>query len=134
MSAESLGPLAIKSAGVSVKIDDILGQRDWKTTPRIQGRILLDMLYFVRKEYPELKGPGATTLGAVASHFLGQSKEDVSIHMMSQLQNGDENSRRDLAIYCLKVVNSESLHSLSFTYLFFRMHTFLSSLWINLMD
>jgi len=91
-----------------VKIDDILGRRDWKTTPRIEGRIFLDMLYFVRKEYPELKGPGITTLGAVANHFLGQAKEDVAIHMMSRLQNGDENSRRDLAIYCLKVANFQS--------------------------
>lgn len=88
--------------GISVKIDDIQGQRDGRNTPRIQGRIFLDMLYFVRKEHPELKGPGATTLGAISNHFLGYAKEDVSIHMMSRLQDGDENSRRDLAIYCLK--------------------------------
>ena len=43
------------------------------------------------------------TLNAVCAHFLGEQKEDVHHSIITDLQNGDAESRRRLAVYCLKV-------------------------------
>jgi len=42
------------------------------------------------------------SLNSVAAHFLGEQKEDVHHSLITQLQNGDEFSRRRLAVYCIK--------------------------------
>jgi len=42
------------------------------------------------------------SLNSVAAHFLGEQKEDVHHSVITQLQNGDEFTRRRLAVYCLK--------------------------------
>ena len=39
----------------------------------------------------------------MSAHFLGEQKEDVHHSDISKLQDGNEESRRRLAIYCLKV-------------------------------
>lgn len=42
------------------------------------------------------------TLNAVSAHFLGEQKEDVHYSIITSLQNGDSETRRRLAVYCLK--------------------------------
>jgi hypothetical protein len=39
----------------------------------------------------------------VSAHFLGEQKEDVHHSAISDLQNGNSETRRRLAVYCLKV-------------------------------
>ena len=39
----------------------------------------------------------------VAAHFLGEQKEDVHHSIISDLQAGSAETRRRLAVYCLKV-------------------------------
>jgi DNA polymerase delta subunit 1 len=43
------------------------------------------------------------TLNSVCSQFLGEQKEDVHHSVITELQNGTPESRRRLAVYCLKV-------------------------------
>jgi DNA polymerase delta subunit 1 len=38
----------------------------------------------------------------VSAHFLGEQKEDVHHSAISDLQNGNAETRRRLAVYCLK--------------------------------
>lgn len=42
------------------------------------------------------------TLNSVCAHFLGEQKEDVHHSIITDLQNGNEETRRRLAVYCLK--------------------------------
>ena len=42
------------------------------------------------------------SLNAVSAHFLGEQKEDVHHSIISDLQAGNEETRRRLAVYCLK--------------------------------
>lgn len=42
------------------------------------------------------------TLNAVCAQFLGEQKEDVHHSIITELQNGTADSRRRLAVYCLK--------------------------------
>ncbi|GBB99534.1 hypothetical protein RclHR1_03550014 [Rhizophagus clarus] len=42
------------------------------------------------------------TLNSVCAHFLGEQKEEVHHSIITDLQNGNDESRRRLAIYCLK--------------------------------
>lgn len=42
------------------------------------------------------------SLNSVSAHFLGEQKEDVHHSIISDLQNGNEETRRRLAVYCLK--------------------------------
>ncbi|TVU01031.1 hypothetical protein EJB05_53512 [Eragrostis curvula] len=42
------------------------------------------------------------SLNAVSAHFLGEQKEDVHHSIISDLQNGNSETRRRLAVYCLK--------------------------------
>ncbi|RKP26711.1 ribonuclease H-like domain-containing protein [Syncephalis pseudoplumigaleata] len=43
------------------------------------------------------------TLNSVCAQFLGEQKEDVHHSIITDLQNGNEETRRRLAVYCLKV-------------------------------
>lgn len=43
------------------------------------------------------------TLNSVCAQFLGEQKEDVHHSVITDLQNGTSESRRRLAVYCLKV-------------------------------
>ena len=42
------------------------------------------------------------SLNAVSFHFLQEQKEDVHHSIITDLQNGNEQTRRRLAVYCLK--------------------------------
>ena len=74
------------------------GQRDSKETS-LGGRIQLDVLQYMQREQ-KLR---SYTLNAVCAHFLGEQKEDVHHSIITELQRGNSESRRRLAVYCLKV-------------------------------
>eukprot|EP00667_Euglena_gracilis_P001355 EG_transcript_1356 len=73
------------------------GHRDYKEI-NIEGRVQLDVLVSVQREH-KLR---SYSLNAVATHFLQEQKEDVHHSIIADLQNGDEETRRRLAVYCLK--------------------------------
>ena len=74
------------------------GQRESKETV-LHGRLQLDVLQFMQREH-KLR---SYTLNSVCAHFLGEQKEDVHHSVITELQNGTPESRRRLAVYCLKV-------------------------------
>lgn len=73
------------------------GTRESKFTD-ISGRLQLDMLQIMQRDY-KLR---SYTLNAVCSQFLNEQKEDVHHSIITDLQNGTSESRRRLAVYCLK--------------------------------
>ncbi|KAI5122484.1 hypothetical protein M0805_001394 [Coniferiporia weirii] len=85
---------AIKETHFSSKA---FGQRDSKETV-MEGRLQLDVLQFMQREH-KLR---SYTLNAVCAQFLGEQKEDVHHSVITELQNGTAESRRRLAVYCLK--------------------------------
>lgn len=74
-----------------------MGNRDTKAT-NTNGRLQLDLLQLVQRDH-QLR---SYTLNAVCAHFLNEQKEDVHHTMITELFNGTPESRRRLAIYCLK--------------------------------
>lgn len=74
------------------------GSRDSKTI-NLDGRLQLDLLTVMQRDY-KLR---SYTLNAVCAHFLGEQKEEVHYSIITELQNGTAESRRRLAVYCLKV-------------------------------
>ena len=74
-----------------------MGNRDSKTT-NTNGRLQLDLLQLIQRDH-HLR---SYTLNSVCSHFLGEQKEDVHYTMITELFNGTPESRRRLALYCLK--------------------------------
>lgn len=74
-----------------------MGNRDTKAT-NTNGRLQLDMLQLVQRDH-QLR---SYTLNSVCSHFLGEQKEDVHHSMITELFEGTPESRRRLALYCLK--------------------------------
>ncbi|KAG7824304.1 hypothetical protein KL909_002302 [Ogataea angusta] len=73
------------------------GSRENKVV-NIEGRMQLDLLQFIQREY-KLR---SYTLNAVSAHFLNEQKEDVQHSIITDLQNGNQETRRRLAVYCLK--------------------------------
>ncbi|KAF8661353.1 hypothetical protein AX16_001448 [Volvariella volvacea WC 439] len=73
------------------------GQRESKET-RLEGRLQLDLLQFMQREH-KLR---SYSLNSVCAQFLGEQKEDVHHSVITELQNGTPESRRRLAVYCLK--------------------------------
>ena len=65
----------------------------------LQGRVQLDMLLLVQRDYKL----SSYSLNSVSAHFLGEQKEDVHHSLITDLQNGNDETRRRLAVYCLKV-------------------------------
>ncbi|KAL9098479.1 MAG: hypothetical protein Q9163_005869 [Psora crenata] len=74
-----------------------MGNRDTQAT-NINGRLQLDLLQLVQRDH-QLR---SYTLNSVCAHFLGEQKEDVHHTMITELYNGTPESRRRLAVYCLK--------------------------------
>lgn len=74
-----------------------MGNRDTKAT-NTNGRIQVDLLQVIQRDY-QLR---SYTLNSVSAHFLGEQKEDVHYSIITELYNGTPDSRRRLAIYCLK--------------------------------
>lgn len=73
------------------------GTRDSKNT-ELQGRLQLDMLQVMQRDY-KLR---SYSLNSVSFEFLGEQKEDVHHSLITELQNAGPESRRRLAVYCLK--------------------------------
>ncbi|KAF2816916.1 DNA polymerase delta catalytic subunit [Mytilinidion resinicola] len=74
-----------------------MGNRKTQAT-NTNGRLQLDLLQLVQRDH-QLR---SYTLNSVCAHFLKEQKEDVHHTMITELFNGDANSRRRLAVYCLK--------------------------------
>ncbi|KAK3308577.1 DNA polymerase family B-domain-containing protein [Chaetomium strumarium] len=74
-----------------------MGNRDTKAT-NTNGRLQLDLLQLIQRDH-QLR---SYTLNSVCSHFLGEQKEDVHHSMITELFEGTPESRRRLALYCLK--------------------------------
>ena len=65
----------------------------------IDGRIQFDLLQAIQRDHKL----SSYSLNAVSAHFLGEQKEDVHHSIISDLQAGNDETRRRLAVYCLKV-------------------------------
>lgn len=92
-----------KLANVKQEIKDtVFSSRAYGTRENklinIEGRMQLDLLQIIQRDY-KLR---SYTLNSVSSHFLGEQKEDVHHSIITSLQNGDADTRRRLAVYCLK--------------------------------
>ena len=74
-----------------------MGNRDTKAT-NTNGRLQLDLLQLIQRDH-QLR---SYTLNSVCAHFLNEQKEDVHHTMITELFNGTPESRRRLAVYCLK--------------------------------
>ena len=73
------------------------GRREYKKI-NMEGRVIFDLIQVMRRDY-KLK---SYSLNAVSYQFLQEQKEDVHFSIISDLQNGNEQTRRRLAVYCLK--------------------------------
>nr|BCB92279.1 DNA polymerase delta catalytic subunit [Cyzicus gifuensis] len=74
-----------------------MGRRENKNI-NIEGRVQFDLLLVLLRDY-KLR---SYTLNSVSFHFLGEQKEDVHHSIISELQDGNAQTRRRLAVYCLK--------------------------------
>lgn len=94
ISREIGGIARIKDARFSSKA---YGTRESKEVT-VEGRIQFDIFQIIQREY-KLR---SYSLNSVSAHFLKQQKEDVHYSIITDLQNGDAETRRRLAVYCLK--------------------------------
>nr|BCB92270.1 DNA polymerase delta catalytic subunit [Eulimnadia braueriana] len=74
-----------------------MGRRENKNI-NIEGRVQFDLLMVLLRDY-KLR---SYTLNSVSFHFLGEQKEDVHHSIITELQEGNPQTRRRLAVYCLK--------------------------------
>ncbi|XP_028669368.1 DNA polymerase delta catalytic subunit [Erpetoichthys calabaricus] len=74
-----------------------MGRRENKVV-NMEGRVQFDLLQVLLRDY-KLR---SYTLNAVSFHFLQEQKEDVQHSIITDLQNGNDQTRRRLAVYCLK--------------------------------
>ncbi|XP_053625306.1 DNA polymerase delta catalytic subunit [Plodia interpunctella] len=74
-----------------------MGRRENKSI-NFEGRVPFDLLLVLVRDY-KLR---SYTLNAVSYHFLQVQKEDVHHSIITDLQNENEQTRRRLAMYCLK--------------------------------
>jgi DNA polymerase delta subunit 1 len=75
-----------------------MGGRTFKEL-NMDGRLQFDLFTVIQRDY-KLR---SYTLNSVCAQFLGEQKEDVHFSIITELQNGTAESRRRLAVYCLKV-------------------------------
>ena len=65
----------------------------------VDGRVIFDMLPYMQRNHKL----SSYTLNSVCAEFLGgQQKEDVHHSIIADLQNGSDEDRHRLAVYCLK--------------------------------
>lgn len=64
----------------------------------IEGRVIFDMFPYMTRNHKL----SSYSLNSVCAEFLGQQKEDVHHSIISDLQNGTDEDRHRLAVYCLK--------------------------------
>ncbi|KAL3894169.1 MAG: hypothetical protein SGCHY_005433, partial [Lobulomycetales sp.] len=89
---------AIKTTTRSTRFSSkAYGTRDSKEI-NLHGRLQMDMLMVMQRDH-KLR---SYSLNSVCAHFLAEQKEDVHHSIISDLQRGNEETRRRLAIYCLK--------------------------------
>lgn len=62
------------------------------------GVVTLDMMQILQRDY-KLR---SYSLNSVSAHFLDQQKEDVPYSIIGELQNGSNEDRKRIAVYCLK--------------------------------
>ncbi|CAH9127494.1 unnamed protein product [Cuscuta epithymum] len=74
-----------------------LGTRESKEIT-LEGRVQFDLIQAVQRDYKL----SSYSLNSVSAHFLNEQKEDVHHSIISDLQNGNSETRRRLAVYCLK--------------------------------
>jgi len=74
-----------------------MGRRENKSI-NIEGRVIFDLYLVLVRDY-KLR---SYTLNSVSFNFLGEQKEDVHHSIITDLQNGTDQTRRRLAVYCLK--------------------------------
>lgn len=73
----------------------------------IEGRVQFDLMLSIQRDHKL----SSYSLNSVSAHFLGEQKEDVHHSIITDLQNGNPDTRRRLATYCIKVrFMNESLH------------------------
>ncbi|KJA21235.1 hypothetical protein HYPSUDRAFT_166097 [Hypholoma sublateritium FD-334 SS-4] len=82
----------------------VLRQPNFLECPGYDGRLLLDVYHHIRENHPGLEGQGAYKLSAVSEHFLKDRKEDIHYTEIPRLQSESADTRRQLAVYCLKDV------------------------------
>lgn len=63
-----------------------------------RSRLVVDMMNVVKKSH-SLR---SYTLNNVSLHILQNQKEDIPYYLINGLYNGDEKTRRRIAVYCLK--------------------------------
>ena len=105
--ADALGipefKLLSRVAGMRVSMKDTTfsskayGTRESKEINML-GRVQFDMMQAIQRDYKL----SSYSLNAVSYHFLGEQKEDVHHSIISDLQSGNADTRRRLAVYCLK--------------------------------
>ena len=64
----------------------------------IEGRVVFDMLPYMQRNHKL----SSYSLNSVCAEFLSQQKEDVHHSIISDLQNGTDEDRHRLAVYCVK--------------------------------
>nr|CAI5856955.1 unnamed protein product [Callosobruchus analis] len=74
-----------------------IGRRTFKSV-NLDGRVAYDMLTVMKRDFKFR----SYSLNSVSQEILGEQKEDVHYSIITDLQNGDDQSRRRLALYCLK--------------------------------
>ncbi|XP_047334461.1 DNA polymerase delta catalytic subunit [Impatiens glandulifera] len=91
----------IRNSRVRVK-DTTFSSRQYGTRESkeitVEGRVQLDLFQAVQREYKL----SSYSLNSVSAHFLNEQKEDVHHSIITDLQNGNSETRRRLAVYCLK--------------------------------
>ncbi|KAH6791361.1 DNA polymerase delta subunit 1 [Perilla frutescens var. frutescens] len=105
--AEALGiaefPILGRIRNSRVRIKDTTfssrqyGTRESKEVT-VEGRVQFDLLQAMQRDYKL----SSYSLNSVSAHFLNEQKEDVHHSIISDLQNGNSETRRRLAVYCLK--------------------------------
>ncbi|KAB1210534.1 DNA polymerase delta catalytic subunit [Morella rubra] len=105
--AEALGiaefPLLGRIRNSRVRVRDTtfssrqMGTRESKEVT-VEGRVQFDLLQVMQRDYKL----SSYSLNSVSAHFLSEQKEDVHHSIISDLQNGNAETRRRLAVYCLK--------------------------------
>ncbi|CAM6083744.1 unnamed protein product [Calypogeia fissa] len=64
----------------------------------IEGRVQFDLFQALQRDYKL----SSYSLNSVSAHFLGEQKEEVHHSIITDLHNGSPDTRRRLAVYCLK--------------------------------
>ncbi|KAJ6584038.1 ribonuclease H-like domain-containing protein [Mycena vulgaris] len=80
-------------------------RRAWKDAPVLAGRLQIDIYQYMEERNIRNRFQGRSyKLNDLSNDFLGKQKEDLSFTIINQLQDGDDEDRKRLAVYCLKDV------------------------------